>query len=565
MRKWFLLSLVLLIGLCDLADSASFLGIKKKTERVAFAVMTYDTLGRPISKPDSILLQSYSDNYDRNSTAQLVIFSKVWPFSDQGSFFDTTKHVFNGTDVDTTLWVTSTCDSLDGIATGNPVVSLKVTTWFKNTPTYTLVTFQETADSLDAMLARILKALPDVAAGSSNGLFIAGSNAATTANITGNLSGSVGSVTGAVGSVTGAVGSVTGNVGGSVASVTGAVGSVTGNVGGSTASVTGAVGSVTGNVGGSVASVVGNVGGSVASVTGAVGSVTGNVGGSVASVTGAVGSVTGNVGGSVASVTGAVGSVTGNVGGSVASVVGNVGGNVTGSVASVTGAVGSVTGNVGGSVASVVGNVGGSVASVVGNVGGSVASVTGAVGSVTGAVGSVTGNVGGSVASVVSKTGFTASPTAGSIVAASFGANAIDAAAIKADASTKIGDAAATAILLTPGNKIANGSSGVVTVGTNNDKSGYTLAGGGLALDSAQTAQLAAVYGSTVLGTGLLSMLATYSGACDSCTQTLYPSDGNPYKDSVIVRSKAGVRTGKIVFTHSNDSTVVDQITFMKF
>jgi hypothetical protein len=51
-----------------------------------------------------------------------------------------------------------------------------------------------------------------------------------TANITGNLSGSVGSVTGAVGSVTGAVGSVTGNINGnvvgSVGSVTGAVGSV---------------------------------------------------------------------------------------------------------------------------------------------------------------------------------------------------------------------------------------------------------------------------------------------------------------------------------------------------
>lgn len=44
-----------------------------------------------------------------------------------------------------------------------------------------------------------------------------------TADITGNLSGSVGSVTGAVGSVTGAVGSVTGNVGGNV---TGSVGSV---------------------------------------------------------------------------------------------------------------------------------------------------------------------------------------------------------------------------------------------------------------------------------------------------------------------------------------------------
>jgi hypothetical protein len=46
-----------------------------------------------------------------------------------------------------------------------------------------------------------------------------------TADITGNLSGSVGSVTGAVGSVTGNVG---GNVVGSVASVTGAVNSVTG-------------------------------------------------------------------------------------------------------------------------------------------------------------------------------------------------------------------------------------------------------------------------------------------------------------------------------------------------
>jgi hypothetical protein len=54
-----------------------------------------------------------------------------------------------------------------------------------------------------------------------------------TANITGNLSGSVGSVTGAVGSVTGNVG---GNVVGTVASV---VGSVGGNVTGSVGSVTG--------------------------------------------------------------------------------------------------------------------------------------------------------------------------------------------------------------------------------------------------------------------------------------------------------------------------------------
>lgn len=73
-----------------------------------------------------------------------------------------------------------------------------------------------------------LSAIPSASPGATGGLFIAGTNAATTittaltANVTGNVSGSVGSVTGAVGSVTGAVGSVTGAVG----SVTGAVGSV---------------------------------------------------------------------------------------------------------------------------------------------------------------------------------------------------------------------------------------------------------------------------------------------------------------------------------------------------
>lgn len=66
-------------------------------------------------------------------------------------------------------------------------------------------------------------------------------------------------------------------------------------------------------------------------------------------------------------------------------------------VSEVTGAVGSVTGAVGSVTGNVSGNVSGSVGSVVGAVGGSVASVTGAVGSVTGNVG---GNVVGSVASV---------------------------------------------------------------------------------------------------------------------------------------------------------------------
>jgi hypothetical protein len=105
-------------------------------------------------------------------------------------------------------------------------------------------------DFLDTEIAAIKTKtdfLPSATAGAAGGLFIAGTNAATTVTtsftttFTGNLTGSVASVTGAVGSVTGAVGSVTGNVGGnvtgSVGSVTGAVGSVTGNVGGSVASI----------------------------------------------------------------------------------------------------------------------------------------------------------------------------------------------------------------------------------------------------------------------------------------------------------------------------------------
>lgn len=70
-----------------------------------------------------------------------------------------------------------------------------------------------------------INSLPDAVAGATGGIFIAGTNAATTVTtaltttFTGNLTGSVASVTGAVGSVTGAVGSVTGNVGGSIGSL----------------------------------------------------------------------------------------------------------------------------------------------------------------------------------------------------------------------------------------------------------------------------------------------------------------------------------------------------------
>lgn len=136
------------------------------------------------------------------------------------------------------------------------------------------------------------------------------------------------------------------------------------------------------------------------------------------------------------------GNLTGNVSGSVGSVTGAVG-SVTGAVGSVTGAVGSVTANVnavltngahGGAAATLqlggagglTGNITGNLTGSVGSVTGAVGSVTGSVGSVTGAVGSVTGNVGGNVAGSV-----------GSVTAA-------------------------------------------VTVGTNNDKTGYTLSAAGV-------------------------------------------------------------------------------------
>lgn len=93
----------------------------------------------------------------------------------------------------------------------------------------TLAGKSSTADVSIMPLTVAFENLPTASPGAANGVFIAGSNAATsittaltanvTGNITGNLSGSVGSVTGAVGSVTGSVGSVTGSVG-SIAGVT---------------------------------------------------------------------------------------------------------------------------------------------------------------------------------------------------------------------------------------------------------------------------------------------------------------------------------------------------------
>jgi hypothetical protein len=151
-----------------------------------------------------------------------------------------------------------------------------VATWVTNpdaTSTFAIQAFDAVAGATAPTVAQIATAVwqdgkslytSGVVPGGTNGLFIAGTNAATTVTtaltttFTGNLTGSVGSVTGAVGSVTGAVGSVTAGVtlangahGGAAATMQlggagGLTSTVTGNLTGSVGSVTGAVGSVTG-------------------------------------------------------------------------------------------------------------------------------------------------------------------------------------------------------------------------------------------------------------------------------------------------------------------------------
>lgn len=94
----------------------------------------------------------------------------------------------------------------------NDVVDLRINATV-NSVTDNSVIWSETKDFFAG-------SIPDVVAGAAGGIFIAGTNAATTVT-TAFTTTFTGNLTGSVGSVTGAVGSVTGNVGGSVASVVG--------------------------------------------------------------------------------------------------------------------------------------------------------------------------------------------------------------------------------------------------------------------------------------------------------------------------------------------------------
>jgi len=200
-----------------------------------------------------------------------------------------------------------------------------------------------------------------------------------TANITGNLSGSVGSVTsgvtvatnndktgyslasGGLSAISTWTVAITGNITGNLS---GSVGSVSGNVGGN---VTGSVGSISGvtfpsnfgsmsiTVGGAVTAgtVSDKTGYSLTPTTGLgnqTANITGNLSGSVGSVSSGVTVDTNNdkTGYSLTAGTGLgnqTANITGSLSGSVGSVSGNVGGNVVGSVGSVTSGVTVTTNN----------------------------------------------------------------------------------------------------------------------------------------------------------------------------------------------------------------------------
>jgi hypothetical protein len=160
-----------------------------------------------------------------------------------------------------------------------------------------------------------------------------------------------------------------------------------------------------------------------------------------------------------------------------------VGSNM-GTVSSVTGSVGSVTGSVGGSVASVTGAVGSVAGNVGGNVTGSVASVTGSVGSVTSAV-TVTSNADiTAIKTATDKLGFTgAGPyyvradmvdIAGAPVSTSTAQIGVN--AVQHGGTVQTGRDIGASVLLSSGTGAGqiSLSSGAVTVGTNNDKTGYT-------------------------------------------------------------------------------------------
>jgi len=161
------------------------------------------------------------------------IADQVWleTLADHSGSAGSTAEALNAAGAAGDPWTTTLPGSYTGSQAGKILADILVDTGT------TLDGLIQTVDTVVDAIKVKTDYLPSATAGSAGGVFIAGSNAATTVDITGNITGNL---SGSVGSVTGAVGSVTGNVGGNVV---GSVASVTGNVGGN---VVGSVGSISG-------------------------------------------------------------------------------------------------------------------------------------------------------------------------------------------------------------------------------------------------------------------------------------------------------------------------------
>lgn len=242
----------------------------------------------------------------------------------------------------------------------------------------------------------------------------------------------------------------------------------------------------------------------------------------------------------------------------------------------------------------ITGNITGNLSGSVGSVTGAVGSVTGAVGSVTGAVGSVAGNVDGNVtgtvSSVVTKTGYALVSTgadlilssstfalamadaiwdellAGHVIADSTGLllndwqdggrldvlldaipttamRGTDSALLAASAPTNFGDLAITV------------TTGQVTVGTNNDKTGYAIGTGGIgvgafAANALRAADINADVGQEFADAFLTRNLA---GGSDAGFGLDARSVANALRG---IRNRREIAGGTLSVYRENDSTV---------
>lgn len=235
---------------------------------------------------------------------------------------------------------------------------------------------------------------------------------------------------------------------------------------------------------------------------------------------------------------GTVASTTNLTAGTIAAVSGAVG-SVTGAVGSVTGAVGSVTANVNAVLTN--GAHGGAAATAqFGGAGGITSNLTG---NVTGSVGSVTGLTASDVGAIKTKTDFLPSATAGAAGGVFIaGANAATSVTTALTANIT-GNLSGSVGSVTGAVGSVTGAVGSLT--TNNDKTGYSIAVGGVISGANAAAELNTIADAVQdrnMGTG------TDSGTDSTAVRT-------PRQAWRVLRNKVSIAGGTLTCTKEDDTT----------